>query len=298
MAYAEYPMEALEKGISGTVTVNIVVNAAGDVTTAGVTSGPQELRPSAFKAALGLKYAPGPSTTAMTVAVNFQLDQQSWGVRIVDRAVALEDAASALERLRVATTQLAQTAGAVRVGGAIRQPRKITDVRPVYPAIARSARVQGVVIVETTIDPAGNVGDVRVLRSIPLLDQAAVDAVKQWQFEPTLMNGAAVPVIMTATVNFTLRDELALRITLPNGETPVLRIESAGGLAVLDVSGTGRFEFATAADPGSANVKVTIYEMSDGARRLVGSVDVPPDAGIVQSAGTPSFGIEVNRVIR
>ena len=96
-------------------------------------------------------------------------------------------------------------AAPVRVGGAIRTPTKIKDVRPVYPAIAQSARVQGVVIIEATIGPTGQVQDAKVLRSIPLLDQAALDAVKQWVFTPTTLNGVPVPVIMTVTVNFTLQ---------------------------------------------------------------------------------------------
>ena len=83
-------------------------------------------------------------------------------------------------------------------------PRRIKNVPPVYPAIARTARVQGVVILETSIDPEGNVSDARVLRSIPLLDQAAVDAVQQWRFTPALLNGQPVPVVMTVTVSFTL----------------------------------------------------------------------------------------------
>ncbi|HET9833220.1 MAG TPA: energy transducer TonB, partial [Vicinamibacterales bacterium] len=63
----------------------------------------------------------------------------------------------------------------VRVGGPIAPPRKVKDVRPVYPPIAQSARVQGVVIIEATIGPDGHVAEARVLRSIPLLDQAALD---------------------------------------------------------------------------------------------------------------------------
>ena len=86
-----------------------------------------------------------------------------------------------------------------------RRPTKTKDVKPVYPPIAQSARVQGVVIIEATIGPDGRVKDAKVLRSIPLLDQAALDAVKQWQFTPTLLNGVPVPVIMTVTVNFTLQ---------------------------------------------------------------------------------------------
>ena len=92
----------------------------------------------------------------------------------------------------------------VRVGGNMRPPTKITDVRPVYPPEAKGARVQGVVILEVVIDTEGNVRSARVLRSIPILDAAAITAVEQWKFEPTLLNGAAVPVIMTVTVNFTL----------------------------------------------------------------------------------------------
>jgi TonB family protein len=93
----------------------------------------------------------------------------------------------------------------VRVGGAVKEPRKLKDVRPLYPDIAKQARVQGVVILEARIGPRGDVTAVRVLRGIPLLNEAAVDAVKQWAYEPTLLNGVPVPVIMTVTVNFRLR---------------------------------------------------------------------------------------------
>jgi protein TonB len=84
-------------------------------------------------------------------------------------------------------------------------PTKVKDVAPQYPPIAESARVQGVVILETIIGVDGKVQDARVLRSIPLLDQAALDAVKQWEFTPTTLNGVPVPVIMTVTVQFTLQ---------------------------------------------------------------------------------------------
>src|SRR5437667_362603 len=93
----------------------------------------------------------------------------------------------------------------VRVGGNIKAPQRIKDVKPVYPAIAQSARVQGVVIIEATIGPNGLVQEAKVLRSIPLLDAAALEAVRQWTYTPTLLNGVPVPVIMTVTVNFTLQ---------------------------------------------------------------------------------------------
>jgi protein TonB len=92
----------------------------------------------------------------------------------------------------------------VRVGGNIREPTKTQSAEPVYPALARAAGVQGVVILEVTIGADGVVSDAQVLRSIPLLDQAALDAVRQWRYEPTLLNGVPTPVILTVTVNFVL----------------------------------------------------------------------------------------------
>ena len=93
-------------------------------------------------------------------------------------------------------------AAAVRIGGQIKPPTKIKDVKPVYPAIAKSARVAGVVTIEATIGPDGTVIDAKVVRSIPLLDQAALDAVRQWEYTPTLLNGVPVPVLVTVTINF------------------------------------------------------------------------------------------------
>jgi len=92
----------------------------------------------------------------------------------------------------------------LRIGGDIAEPKKISDVRPVYPQEARDARVQGIVILEITIDPQGEVSDAHVLRSVPMLDEPALDAVQQWRFTPTVLNGQPVSVVMTVTVNFSL----------------------------------------------------------------------------------------------
>lgn len=93
----------------------------------------------------------------------------------------------------------------VRVGGNIKTPTKVKDVPPVYPADAFAARITGVIILEVTVDTDGRVSDAKILRSIPLLDPAALEAVRQWEFTPTELNGMRVPVIMTVTVNFTLQ---------------------------------------------------------------------------------------------
>ena len=99
-----------------------------------------------------------------------------------------------------------QPAAPIHLHSGIRAPEKIVNVAPTYPALARVSRVQGMVIIEAIIDSRGNVESARVLRSIALLDQAALDAVHQWKFTPTLLNGIAVPIIMTVTVNFTLSE--------------------------------------------------------------------------------------------
>lgn len=93
----------------------------------------------------------------------------------------------------------------LRPGGLIKYPAKVHHVPPIYPRIAQDARVSGIVILEAIIGVDGRVQDVRVVRSKPLLDQAAIDAVRQWRFTPTLLNGVPVPVILTVTVNFALQ---------------------------------------------------------------------------------------------
>jgi protein TonB len=102
-------------------------------------------------------------------------------------------------------TAIPSPTGPVRVGGDIKEPKKIRDVKPVYPEDAKAAGVQGVVIIEAIIDENGDVRQAKVLRSVPGLDDAAVGAVMQWKFTQTLLNGTPVQVLMTVTVNFSLQ---------------------------------------------------------------------------------------------
>jgi protein TonB len=97
-------------------------------------------------------------------------------------------------------------AAPVRVGGAIKEPKKLKHVPPEYPELARQSRVQGVVIVEARLSPDGRVQEVKVLRGVPLLDEAALQAVRQWAYTPTLVDGVPVPVVMTVTVHFNILD--------------------------------------------------------------------------------------------
>ena len=113
------------------------------------------------------------------------------------------DAVAAKNKADAAAARAKAQMAPLRIGGQIKAPNKIKDVKPVYPAIAQSARVAGVVTIEATIGPDGKVIDAKVVRSIPLLDQAALDAVRQWEYTPTLLNGVPVPVLVTVTINFT-----------------------------------------------------------------------------------------------
>jgi protein TonB len=98
-----------------------------------------------------------------------------------------------------------QPPGPVRVAQLPEPPRKIVDVHPVYPDIARQARKEGTVVLEALLDTAGRVTQLRVIKSEVLLDQAAVDAVKQWRYTPSTYGGRPVSVLMTITVRFTLQ---------------------------------------------------------------------------------------------
>ena len=97
-----------------------------------------------------------------------------------------------------------QVPSLVKVGGLVREPKRIVNVAPVYPSIARSAHVEGLVILEAVINETGAVERIKVLKSIQLLDAAAIEAVKQWRYTPTLLNGTPVSVLITISVRFTL----------------------------------------------------------------------------------------------
>jgi protein TonB len=106
--------------------------------------------------------------------------------------------------LAIEPVQPPAATGPFRVGDGIARPRKIKDVRPVYPVFAMSARVGGNVLIEATIGVDGKVHNARVLQSVAALDQAALDAVRQWEFEPSRVNGEPVSVMMVIVVTFAL----------------------------------------------------------------------------------------------
>lgn len=93
----------------------------------------------------------------------------------------------------------------VRVGGVIQPPTRLVHVNPIYPPLALAARKEGMVILEALIGEDGSIRAVKLLRPAPLFEEAAIAAVRQWRFSPTLLNGEPVPLVLTVTVAFTLQ---------------------------------------------------------------------------------------------
>jgi len=96
----------------------------------------------------------------------------------------------------------------VRVGGQIQAPALVSKVDPIYPEVAVSARIRGVVILEANVDRDGHVVDVKVLRTANrLLDNAAIAAVRQWQYKPLILNGSPEPFVLTVVLTFNLVED-------------------------------------------------------------------------------------------
>jgi protein TonB len=163
---------------------------------------------------------------------------------------------------------LAQVAP-VRVGGEIKEPKKLTHVAPVYPEIAQVAGVQGVVIIEALIGEDGAVREARVLRPVPLLDQAAIDAVLQWKYTPTLLNGQPVPVIMTVTVTFTLQKTGEGTAPAQPQQTPTepVKVMTAAGVEMVPVRVGGEIK-----EPTKIKHVSPFYPPEAQAARLEGAV--------------------------
>lgn len=122
---------------------------------------------------------------------------------VADAVSGRERAAAAAAKAKAAAAARAKLMStAVRVGGPIRNPVKVKDVQPEYPPLAKSTRVGGTVQIEATIGPDGKVADARVVKSVPILDEAALNAVRQWEYKPTLVKGVPVPVIVNVAIDF------------------------------------------------------------------------------------------------
>ena len=138
-------------------------------------------------------------------------------------------------------------------------------------------------IIEATIGRDGTVIETKVLRSVPLLDQAALDAVKQWRFTPTLLNGVPVPVVMTVTVNFTLELDVDLGPQDSGPAGPILDLTAltlrprgsySGGIGgrlrlCSDVRRSRSIRCATSAEHGAGAVREVLLERVVGEAHLL-----------------------------
>jgi protein TonB len=97
--------------------------------------------------------------------------------------------------------------GPIRIGGEIKEPALVHRVEPIYPPYAVSANIEGVVILEATVDREGRIEELRVLRSHPVLEKAAMEAVRQWRYSPVLLNGKPERFILTVVVTFKLQEQ-------------------------------------------------------------------------------------------
>ncbi|MGB2906138.1 MAG: M56 family metallopeptidase [Candidatus Aminicenantaceae bacterium] len=189
----KYPLEAKEKGIEGTVAVEAVIDTNGRITEARVIHSAGDLLDKvSLDAVRQWTYEPmeingTPVRSMMTVVCRFNLDENHPPVSVM--AAVGEDE---------------KEKPPIRALGDIKPPKVIRLIQPIYPDEARKAGIQGVVILEAKTDIYGRVKEVKVLRSIPALDQAAIEAVKQWVYEPMIVNKEPREVIFTTTVRFQL----------------------------------------------------------------------------------------------
>ena len=123
----------------------------------------------------------------------------------------------------------------VRVGGDIPRPHKTKHVDPVYPKAARA--LSGIVIIDFVVGVKGNVTEARVIRSAPAFDKVAIAAVKQWRYEPTIFQGRAVPVMMTATLEFSNRDLATTRVVETQADHPMIVHATSAEVAVAAQKG-------------------------------------------------------------
>lgn len=211
-----YPQAAREAGIEGIVILEATIDTDGSVANVRVLRSIPDLDQAAINAIRQWRYEPTrlngePVAVMMTVTVSFSLTPSAHSTfRIAAPEGSGRSAASAVGGAGVVPGRPSlYRAGPTlfdipRVGGAIAEPRKVRNVPAVYPKLAQASRVSGTVIMDAMIDAHGNVVNVNVLRSVPMLDQAAIDAVRQWKYEPARLDGVPTAVMMTVVVNFTL----------------------------------------------------------------------------------------------
>ncbi len=178
-----YPPDAKAAGVQGTVRLEAVIGTEGKVQKIRTVSGPPELIPSALEAVKQWVYEPTVLNGA-PVAVITQIDVN---YTLTSGPAAVAEAKSPME-----------------VSGSQQQLTLVDKVRPTYPPEAKAAGIEGLVRLEAVIGADGGVKAIRTVSGPPELIDSALDAVRQWTYQPTLLNGAPVEVVTQIDVNYTL----------------------------------------------------------------------------------------------
>ena len=200
-----YPELAKRTRTQGNVILIVTVDEEGNVADIKVSGGHPLLNDAAVNAVKQWKYSPTllngvPVPVITTVTVAFRLDAGQGSMRSpVDEPGNLSE--------NPKDDEVSQRRP-IRVGGNVMESKLIRRVPPIYPDLAKATRVQGIVVLVVTVNKEGEVSSVQVAKGHPLLNEAAVTAVKQWRYSPTLLNGAPVPAKATVTVDFRLAPEL------------------------------------------------------------------------------------------
>lgn len=214
-AVPEYPWELRRIGARAALIVQVTVDASGRVVELRRVQGPlmQPAIGSPTDAAAESAAAAAVTKSAATALSDWRFDRPEMGPITFQMSIgfvggrvnsALTDPSEVLPKQAAASPWAAAT-DALPTGDAIKPPKKTKYVKPVYPQAALDARVQGDVVLEVVIGPNGRVTDTRVIRSVPKLDQAAIDATMQAQYEPVRINGIPVSVTTMVTHTFSFK---------------------------------------------------------------------------------------------
>jgi TonB family protein len=223
-----YPEEARRARIQGVVVLTVHINEKGFVSDATVVNGHPLLQAAAVDAVKQWRYSQTllngePVSVIATVSIVFRLSGDTPAVQMDNHAkqssssLALNDTApNAPEAGQLANSETKPPRRtALRVGDAIQQSKLISKVEPIYPREAKAERLEGTVVLQVTVNEEGLVsGIIASPGNYQILEDAAIEAVRQWKYSPTLLNGEPVPVFATVTVVFRLGDPNDLDVVL------------------------------------------------------------------------------------
>ncbi len=213
-----YPPLARQAKVQGVVVLKVQISKSGDVQKIELVSGHPLLAPAAIEAVKQWKYTPyllnaEPVEVETQVTVNFTLSDKTEPEGIAgDKPGGIPNdeiggiaPSNPPDQSPVASPQpLLGTPQRVRISSGVAQGLVVTKVPPQYPQDAKDQHIQGVVVLRAIIDKQGSVANLQVISGHPLLSPAAIEAVKQWKYQPYLLNGAPVEVETQISVNFTL----------------------------------------------------------------------------------------------